>query len=59
MITYVSAGLLAATVLLFVLIIYVPKILYLYIAALFFMLLGMAFYLLKNVEIRLKSNEIG
>lgn len=58
MITYVSAGLLAATVLLLMLIIYVPKILYLYIAALFFMLLGMAFYLLKNVEIRIEENNI-
>lgn len=49
MITYISAALLGVTTFLMLLIIYMPKIIYLYICALFFMLLGMAFYLLKNV----------
>ena len=49
MIIYVTAGLLGVCTILFLLVIYIPKLIYAFICALFFMLLGMAFYLLKNV----------
>lgn len=49
MIVYISAGLMAATALIFIFTIYFSKTIYIIISSLFFMLLGMAFYLLKNV----------
>ena len=49
MVAYTTAGLLFATLFLFVLIVYFPKITYLYIGSLFLMLLAMSFFLLKNV----------
>lgn len=58
MITYVSASLLAATAILFILIIYFPKIIYVFISALFVLLLGLAFYLLKNVQLRISQKSI-
>lgn len=57
-ITYTSAGLLVFTGILFCLIVYFPKIIYAYITVLFLMLLSLSFYLLKNVELRLTSNNI-
>lgn len=57
MITYTTFGLLVATVILFALIIYFPKITYFYIACLFLLLLSMSFFLLKNVESRI--NRLG
>lgn len=58
MVAYTTAGLLFATLLLFILIVYIPKITYLYIASLFLMLLGMSFFLLKNVEVRTTALEL-
>lgn len=57
-IMYVSAGLLVVTGILFLLIIYIPKIIYIFTAILFFMLLGMAFYILKNFETRVTTKNI-
>lgn len=58
MIIYVSASLLAFTIMVFMLIIAIPKLIYLLISLLFFMLLGMAFYLLKNFEVRILNYGI-
>ena len=58
MISYTTAGLLVVTAILFAIIVYVPKIIYLYITLLFLMLLSLSFYLLKNVELRISENNI-
>ena len=58
MMSYTTAGLLVVTAILFAIIVYVPKIIYLYITLLFLMLLSLSFYLLKNVELRISENNI-
>lgn len=58
MLIYVSAGLLVVTGVLILLVISLPKIIYLYTFALFLGLLGMAFYLLKNFELRVQEHAI-
>lgn len=57
-ITYISVILLVVTAVLFILVIYFPKIIYFYIAGLFLLLLGLAFYLLKNVQLRIAEKGI-
>ena len=58
MISYTTGGLLVVTAILFAIIVYVPKIIYIYITLLFLMLLSLSFYLLKNVELRISDNNI-
>ena len=58
MITYTSAGLLIVTAILFAIVVYIPKIIYVYITILFVMLLSLSFYLLKNVELRITDHSI-
>ena len=58
MIAYTTAGLLVVTAILFAIIVYLPKIIYVYIFCLFVMLLSLAFYLLKNVELRISDNGL-
>lgn len=55
MLTYVSASLTVFTTVLFVLLIFLPELVYFIIASLFVMLLAMSFYLLKNFQLRVQS----
>lgn len=59
MLSYVTIGLLVVTGILFLLLIYFSKLLYVYILVLFLMLLGFSFYLLKLVELRITEWSIG
>ena len=52
MIAYTTVALAMGTGLLFMVMVYISKLVYVYIAGLFIMLLSMSFFLLKNVEVR-------